>query len=62
MCHNVSGHGYPTKMHKTKDAAITEASRLARHHMGNQVVVLEVVDCYQAVMPDAVQINIVDTV
>lgn len=59
MVYNVSGHGAPTKQHETLEDAQREASRLARHHMGNHVVVLEVVDAYKAIPPLAEQIQVI---
>ena len=60
MVHNVSGVGMPSKMHYTLEDAVHEAHRLARHHMGNQITVLEVVDCYTAIMPEAIQVEVVE--
>lgn len=58
---NPSGmSNYTAKTFKNLEQAQEEAKRLARYHMGNKVIVLEVVDCYQAIMPEAVQVQVVN--
>jgi hypothetical protein len=59
MVHNLQSNGVPLKRHDSLESAQHEAQRLARHHMGNQVAVLECVDCYQAEMPEAFKVEVV---
>ena len=58
---NLSGRSNYTHEPFTRvEEAQQAAKSLARHHLGNKVVVLEVVDCYQAKMPEAVQVQVVE--
>jgi len=59
MVYNISGQGIPNKQLATLEEAKAEAHRLARHHMGNGIVVLEVVDAYCAIPPEAEQITVI---
>ena len=58
---NLSGRSnYTDRPFASIEGAQLAAKSLARHHIGNKVIVLEVVDCYQAKMPEAVQVQVVE--
>lgn len=59
MVYNISGTGFSQKMYATIDDAQQEANRLARHHMGNTIVVLEAVAAYTAMPPVPIQVKVV---
>ena len=56
MCHNPNCQAHIGKMYTTREEAVKEANRLARHHMGNTILVFEVVDAYLAIPPTAEQV------
>ena len=47
------------KVFNTLEEAQKHASSLARSHFGNFIGVFEMVDCYQAIMPEAQRVEVV---
>lgn len=59
MVHNITGAGFPHKMHPSRVAAELEAQRLAAANRGQFFTVLEVVVCFVSSAPPIVRVDVV---